>query len=207
MVDCPHTQDQILQFIISVMSIPHTDEGCIVEAGTYKGGGAAKFSIIAKLLGRRLIIFDSFEGLPQNEENHEKSILGHSIQDWFRGGKFRGTIDEVIETIETYGQIEVCTFKQGWFEETMPIFKEKICALYIDCDLASSTKTVLKWLYPLVIPGGIVFSQDGDFPLVIDVFDDDQFWQTEVGCVKPHIVGLRSKKLLYIVKPINGHNQ
>lgn len=149
MVDCPHTQDQILQFIISVMSLPPTMEGCIVEAGTYKGGAAAKFSIIAKLLGRRLIIFDSFEGLPQNEEKHEKSILGHSVMEWFKGGNFRGTLDEVRRTIETYGAIKVCTFQQGWFEETMPGFKEKICALYIDCDLAASTKTTLKYLYPL----------------------------------------------------------
>jgi O-methyltransferase len=186
------------------MSLPPTVEGCIVEAGTYKGGGAAKLSIIAKLLGRRLIIFDSFEGLPQNEEKHDKSILGHSIQDWFKQGNFLGTLDEVRHTVETYGEIRVCTFKEGWFENTMPIFKEKICALYVDCDLAASTKTTLKWLYPLVVPGGIVFSQDGDFPLVIDVFNDDEFWQTQVGCQKPHITGLGLKKLISIEKPLNA---
>ena len=71
---------------------------------------------------------------------------------------------------------------------------------YLDVDLASSTKTCLKYLYPLVIPGGIIYSQDGDFPLVIEVFNDDRFWENEVGCKKPDIEGLGKKKLLKIIK-------
>ena len=65
-----------------MLSIPKDSEGCIVEAGVYKGGSGAKFSIFAKLVGRRLILFDSFESLPKNLENHDKSILGHSIKNW-----------------------------------------------------------------------------------------------------------------------------
>ena len=42
-------------------------EGVIVECGCYRGGSSAKLSIISKLLGRKLIIFDSFEGLPAVE--------------------------------------------------------------------------------------------------------------------------------------------
>lgn len=45
-------------------------------------------------------------------------------------------------------------FIKGWFEDTMPVFNERIIAAYIDVDLASSTKTCLKYLYPLLVPGG-----------------------------------------------------
>ena len=201
-VECPHSQDQIISFINSFFSMRSDKEGCIVEAGSYKGGSTAKFSIGAKLADRQLVIFDSFQGLPENEEFHDKSILGHSIRNWFEKGKFCGTLDEVKKNIKKYGKIEVCKFIKGWFDDTMLNFSSKICAVYLDVDLASSTRTCLKYLYPLIIPGGVLYSQDGDFPLVIDVFNDDEFWEKEVGCKKPYIEGLGKKKLIKIVKPI-----
>ena len=47
------------------------------------------------MAGRRLYLFDSFEGLPENEESHERSIFGRSVYGWFGRGKYRGTLDEV----------------------------------------------------------------------------------------------------------------
>jgi len=199
-VECPHNESHILAFVIDLLKMQPRIDGCIVEAGTFKGGSTAKFSIVAKRLNRQLITFDSFEGLPENEEAHDKSIFGYSIKGWFEGKKFLGGLEEVKRNIEKYGAIDSCRFIKGWYEDTMPGFKEKIVAAYLDVDLASSTKTCLKYLYPLIEPGGILYSQDGDFPLVIDVFDDDEFWETEVGCKKPVIEGLRTSKMLRIIK-------
>ena len=199
-VDCPHNESEVLSFGIDVLSFPRDIDGCIVEAGAYKGGSTAKISLFAKLAGREFIVFDSFEGLPANTEKHDKSILGHSIKETFAEGKFCGFLEEVKKNIERYGGVEVCTFVKGWFEETLPMFSKKIAMIYLDVDLASSTKTCLKYLYPLVVPGGIIYSQDGDFPLVIEVFNDDKFWENEVGCKKPDIEGLGKKKLLKIIK-------
>jgi len=197
----PHHNSQILAFVDAIHSLPPSLEGCIVEAGCFKGASAAKFSIAAKKTGRQLVLFDSFEGLPENEEPHDRSILGHSIQDWFKGGEFCGSLAEVKATIAAFGHIEACNFIKGWFEDTMPHFKDRIAAAYIDVDLASSTETCLKYLYPLIVPGGVLFSQDGDFPLVIKILDDDQFWEQHVGCKKPVIEGLGTDKLLRIIKP------
>jgi len=74
----------------------------------------------------------------------------------------------------------------------------------LDVDLASSTRTCLKYLYPQIVLGGILFSEDGDFPLVIEVFNNDEFWQKEVGYKKPYIEGLGKSKLIKIVKAMNG---
>ena len=82
----------------------------------------------------------------------------------------------------------------------MSLFNKRIAAAYLDVDLASSTKTCLKYLYPILVPGGVIISQDGDFPLVIEVYNDDQFWEEEVGCKKPYIEGLGERKLIKIVK-------
>ena len=101
-----------------------------------------------------------------------------------------------------YGSIEPCRFIKGWFENTMPAFSERIVAAFIDVDLASSTRTCLKYLYPLLVPGGIIYSHDGDFPLVIEVFMDNDFWEKEVGSKKPYIEGLGERKLIRIIKPV-----
>src|SRR5206468_13103762 len=39
-------------------------EGEMVECGCYAGGSSAKLSLLAKILDRKLTVFDSFEGLP-----------------------------------------------------------------------------------------------------------------------------------------------
>lgn len=200
-VPCAHNTSEPLSFIVDLLAAPKAAKGCIVEAGCYKGGSTSKFSIFARLLDRPLVVFDSFEGLPPNAEDHNKSILGHSVREWFQGGRFSGSLDEVRHNVSTYGEVDVCRFVKGWFDETMPLFRETVCAAYLDVDLASSTRTCLKHLYPLLVPGGVICSQDGDFPLVIEVLADDRFWEEEVGCGRPHIEGLGRRKLIRIVKP------
>lgn len=199
-VETAHNHSHMLQFLLAMFRLPATVEGCIVEAGAYKGGGTAKISLVAAHLERDLFVFDSFCGLPENAEPHEKSVLGHSIKNWFDAGKFAGTLDEVKANVSNYGDIAVCHFIPGWFSDTMPSFRQKIALAYLDVDLADSTRTCLKYLYPLLSPGGAVYSQDGDFPLVIEVFRDKKFWLEEVGCDKvPEIENL-GKKITIIRK-------
>jgi O-methyltransferase len=199
-VNCPHQDVHIVAFIEDFLSITSDVDGCVVEAGCYKGGGTAKFSIGAKAAGRRLVIFDSFQGIPPNDEEHDTTIYGEDLTGAFAGGTFAGTLDEVRSNVGKYGEIDVCEFVEGWFEDTLPGFAEPIAAAYIDADLASSTRTCLKYIYPLMVPGGILHSHDGNMPLVVDVFDDDAFWKTELGCRKPQIEGLGTDKILKIRK-------
>lgn len=63
----------------------------------------------------------------------------------------------------------------------MPTSTKGVVAAYLDCDLASSTKTCIQYIYPLLVLGGFIVSQNGDFPLVIDVFKDLSFWKNKVG--------------------------
>ncbi|TCJ13978.1 methyltransferase [Flaviaesturariibacter flavus] len=196
-----HNASHILKFLLAILELPEEMPGCIVEAGTYKGASACKISHFARRRGRDFYIFDSFEGLPANNEQHDRSLEGHSIRDWFQEGKFCGTLGEVQENIRNYGIPESCRFVKGWFEETMPSFHEPVALAYLDVDLASSTRTCLKHLYPLLSPGGRIYSQDGDFPLVIDVFRDAHFWREEVGCTELPVIEGLGKKITVIRKP------
>jgi len=200
-VSCPHNESHILSFVVELLSLPDKLPGCIVEAGAYKGGSTAKISLVAEKLKRTFYVFDSFEGLPANDEQHDTSILGHSVEGWFRQGAFRGELEEVRTNVQKYGAIEPCHFVRGWFDATMPGFNEDIAAAYLDVDLASSTRTCLKYLYRRIVPGGVLISQDGDFPLVIEVFKDAKFWYDEVGCERPFVEGLGKRKMLKVVKP------
>jgi O-methyltransferase len=192
-----HTHSELLQIVTDILSFPGSSKGCIVEAGCFKGGSTIKLSIAAKLTNRRLFVFDSFSGLPDNVEQHDKTIFGNKIN--FCEGKYSGSIEEVKTNVEQFGEFDACTFVKGWFEQTMIDFRESVAVAFLDVDLASSTRTCLKHLYPLLIPGGVIYSQDGHIPLVIAVLDDENFWNYEVGVTKPRIEGLHERKLVRIM--------
>ena len=196
----------MLQVINSIFSIPPDSEGCIVEAGSYKGGSAVKFSLACRMAGRELVIFDSFHGFPEDDEFLDEMSShihkGSSAQKlYFSKNALFGSLDEVKDNIRRYGCIDNCKFLQGWFKDTMPDFNRKISVIYLDVDLASSARACLKYLYPLLEERGVLFSHDGIFPAVIELFDDDRFWENEIGVKKPDIIGLRKEKLIKIVKP------
>jgi O-methyltransferase len=193
-----HTQDEMLQCITAILASRATGGGVIVEAGCFKGGSTAKFSLAAAIVGKQLVVFDSFEGLPQNTEPHRQTIFGEQIG--FREGLYKGALEEVRDYVSAYGRIDRCNFVKGWFDDTLPNFHDPISVIYIDVDLVSSTRACIKYLYPLLEPGGVMFSQDAHIPLVIELLDSDEFWQNEIGCRKPRIEGLREKKLVRIVK-------
>jgi len=196
-IECLHTQTEILSFIKAILSVPKHIKGHIVEAGTFKGGSAAKFSIAAKIVNRKLIVFDSFKGLPENVRLH-KDIFGKYA--YFKKGRYCGTLEEVKKNIAKYGNLGSCIFVKGFFKKTMPNFSEPIAALFLDVDLASSTRTCLKYLYPLLAPGAVLFSHDGHLPYVIEIYENDSFWR-KIGYIKPQILGIREKKLIKIIKP------
>ncbi len=197
-VDCPHSQEEILSVVTAILAISDSITGCLVEAGCYKGGSTAKLSLAAKIASRKLLVFDSFQGIPETHEPHSKDIYGGPAS--FKRGDYLGALDEVKTNLSSYGSLDSCELIAGWFEETMPNFREPIAVVFLDVDLASSTRTCLKYLYPLLTPGGVLYSHDGHLPLVIDVFNDDEFWASEVGCRKPHIEGLGERKLIKVVK-------
>jgi O-methyltransferase len=197
-VRCEHSDTEILSFIRAVVSVPSEMRGCIVEAGCFKGGSTAKFSLAAAIKGLELVVFDSFEGIPENSERHEKNIWGGRVG--FCEGDYHGDLEEVTENVRRFGNLQTCRFAKGFFEDTMPHFCQPVVAAYLDVDLASSTRTSLRWLWPLLVPGGVLFSQDGHLPLVLEVFDDDDFWKRELRTSKPLIHGFGTSKLIWCRK-------
>ena len=119
-------------------------EGLFMEFGVEKGASA---NFIAQNLngrdGAMLHGFDSFEGLPEAWDGTLET----------RGSFGRGgAIPKVLPNV---------TIHKGWFAETLPDFCQRnensgISLLHIDCDLYSSTATVLAHAGDLLKPGSIV---------------------------------------------------
>lgn len=197
-VECPHMEGEMARVMAAILAVPRDVEAVIVEAGSYKGGSASKLSRAVRYAGRRFVVFDSFEGIPEHHEQHSKNIYGGDA--YFPPGSYKGSLDEVRSNVARYGAVEVCRFVKGWFDDTMPGFKQPVGVAYIDVDLESSTRTCIRYLFPLLVPGGVLFSQDGHLPWVIDLLRDENFWRDEVGAQPSRIDGLGRNKLVAIYK-------
>jgi O-methyltransferase len=197
-VPCAHTEEEMLEVLSALFSLPPDRAGAVVEAGCFKGGSAAKLSLGARLSNRPVHLFDSFVGIPENLEREEGGRLAWPTGSW------AGSEMEVRRNIACYGEISSCSLHRGWFEETLKDFHEPIAVAFLDVDLAASTRTCLKYLYPQIIEGGTLFSQDGHMPLVRAVLADTRFWEQVVGCRMPTVEGLGTRKLLRIVKTAAG---
>ncbi len=204
MLDCPHSDQEILAFVRCILSLRH--DGVLVEAGCYKGCSTAKFSVAANLTGRKLIVFDSFQGLPASKERHTfESFTEGEFPDFaFKEGKYAASLEEVQRNVGEYGCLQACQFVPGWFEDTMPAFRMPIAAAYLDVDLVESTKTCIKYLWPLIVPGGFLFSQDAHLSLIVELLRNRDFWARSAGEEPPEFSGLGTRKLVWACK---GKNQ
>jgi hypothetical protein len=137
--------------------------------------------ILAALWARRQGIdkpffgFDSFSGYPKasardpatwaKEGEITARLLSHrdrltpAPEGWIDDDLFHTSVYPRVEwvrrRIAQYGASDV-TLVEGWFDETLPSFKEPLSLVINDSDLFESTMTVLQHLWPLLQPGGIV---------------------------------------------------
>jgi O-methyltransferase len=190
-----HTQAEMLRVVDRILRLAGRPDLTVVEAGSGKGGGTAKLSLVARRAGGRLVVFDSFRGIPPNDEVH-RNVHGRRVE--FRAGAFRGRLPSVCRTVARFGAPEVCEFRKGWFADTLPAWDGHVDVALLDVDLLSSTRTCLTHLVPRLRPGGVVLTQDGHLEAVVALLGDARFWRDEVGVEPPSIAGLGRRKLLQI---------
>jgi O-methyltransferase len=193
-----HTQAEMLAVADRILRLAGRPDLVVVEAGSGKGGSTAKLSLVTRIAGGTLVVFDSFRGIPANREVH-RNLWGRRVE--FRAGAFRGRLPSVRRTVSRFGDPLVCEFRKGWFADTLPAFDRHVDVGLLDVDLLSSTRTCLEHLVPRLRPGGVVFTQDGHLRAVVDLLADAQFWRDDVGVEPPRICGLGSTKLLAIEAP------
>ncbi len=171
-----------------VLSIPPDTAGDVVECGAWKGASSASLSIVCGMTGRRLLVCDSFEGLP---DDGEVMHTGLHVKRYgrYQKGMFAGALDEVRENIRRCGNLDACEFVKGFFAESLPALDRPIAFAFLDVDLAGSTRDCLRHLWPLLIEGGAIYSDDAGDLDVVRVYFDDTWWRETLERPAPGFVG------------------
>ena len=116
----------------------------------WKGGSAANLSLVCRIAGRKLRIFDSFQGLPTG-------VAGDREAGYYKTGDYAGTLDEVRQNIRKGGALECCEFVQGWFEDTLPGLEGPVLLAFLDVDLEASLECCVRHIWPRLIDRGYIF--------------------------------------------------
>jgi len=126
-------------------------DGLVMEFGVRFG---ATICQIASLVDQEIHGFDSFEGLPEQWHDEPKGTYST-----------KGVIPEVSDNVTLYA---------GWFEDTLPEFLKShpgpVRFMNIDCDIYSSTKTVIDLLADRIIPGSVI---------VFDEYIGNEHWRED----------------------------
>lgn len=135
-----------LEYFLYSINKVSIQNGLWLEFGVWNGNTITE---LAKFTNK-IYGFDSFKGLPENWKKSERDILPKS---------FFGQNGRVPNHLKNNKKIEIVV---GWFNETLPKFielhKESCALIHIDCDLYSSTKTVLDQLQKnnQIVPGTVI---------------------------------------------------
>jgi hypothetical protein len=190
-----HTLAEMLVVMREVLARPAP---VVVEAGCGYGGSTVKLSLAVRRAGGRLLVFDSFRGIPPNDERH---VLLDGRETVFRAGAFRGRLAAVRRAVERFGAPEVCSWHKGWLADTLPGLTGPVDVAVLDVDLEASTRTCLRELVPRLSASGVLFSLDGQLRATHALMADASFWRDQVGVPVPRIDGLFRDKLL-AVRPV-----
>jgi O-methyltransferase len=145
--------------------------GDFVECGVWRGGLCAAMAIVAarESRGRRVVAFDSFQGLPEPE-----TVDGSKALPWTGGCRAEEAYLDKVMALAVPGRDYVKY--PGWFEDTIPGYDSPIAILRLDADWYKSTKICLDHLYDKVVVGGYVIIDDyGTWPgckKAVDEFRD-----------------------------------
>jgi len=171
-----------LAMALKIFETPPDIPGDVIECGTWKGGSAVNLSLVCKIVGRKLKIYDSFEGLPEGEKNDREAKH-------YKKGDFLGIIDEVRSNITRYGAIECCEFIKGWYKETLPTLDSPVLLVFIDVDLEASLHTCVKYIWPKLVDQGYLFTDECVGTDYVALFYSEKWWSKYFSRTPPGLIG------------------
>jgi len=179
-----------VELAAAVLRIPPSVRGDVIECGCYMGGSSANLSLACALVGRRLIICDSFEGLPEPADYdtaHEAVHIGHT--DVYYKGRFAASLELVKENLARYGNLEVCDFVVGFFDDSLRRFERDVVMGFLDVDLIDSLRSCITAIWPKLAPGCRLYVHEAYDIALVSMFFDAHWWQHALGTAAPGFVG------------------
>ncbi|WP_417469611.1 class I SAM-dependent methyltransferase [Maricaulis sp.] len=136
-------------------------QGDLIECGVWRGGGCilmAGYLRTYGMAGRKIIVADSFEGLPTSTYEQDLKLN----LDKNRFPELAVSEEAVRDNFATYGLLsDEVVFLKGWFSETLQHAPTtRLALLRLDGDLYESTMDTLTALYDKVVDGGVIIVDD-----------------------------------------------
>jgi O-methyltransferase len=176
-----------LVMAMKLLELPPDVEGSVVECGCYKGAMTVNLSLVCKIAGRKLKVYDSFEGLPE-PTSHD--CWPPDVA--YVPGVFKGSLEEVKANVRRFGAIDVCEFHKGWFKDTLPRHEGAVAMTVVDVDYHSSLYDCVTKLWPFLVERGFFFVDEYVFPDYCAIFYSEKFWLTHFQCDPPGLIGAGS---------------
>jgi len=139
--------------------------GDIVEGGVLKGAGVLYWAKLIQIFNpnsrRKVVGFDTFEGYPEDTSKaHDKRTAKDFTQRQIADAK-AVSVEAIMEAADKQGLAHRIELVKGDASQTVESYvKEKpgfrIALLNLDFVLYDPTLAAMKYLYPRVVPGGVV---------------------------------------------------
>lgn len=128
--------------------------GDIIECGVWRGGACIYARAVLNELGskKKVIVADSFEGLPQPD----MKFPGNENCDFWNNKFLSVPLEEVKNNFQKYQLLEGVEFVKGWFNITLPMLLGPFAIIRVDGDLFESVMITLDALYSKLSVGGFV---------------------------------------------------
>lgn len=161
-------------------------QGDFVECGVLNGGSAAAIACALRETGKKIWLYDSFEGMPP--ASPVDGITAAQLE-----GACKGTEEKVREALALarFPTADL-VIRKGWFQDTFkePL-PEKVSLLHLDCDWYESVLLSLRTFYDRVSEDGII------------VLDDFGHWE---GCREAYYDFITERRLKPLLERF-GHTQ
>ncbi|MFC1828295.1 TylF/MycF/NovP-related O-methyltransferase [Thermodesulfobacteriota bacterium] len=145
--------------------------GAIVECGVFKGASFVRFAMLRDILGsnfsKQMIGFDCFGEFPESslpsDQIHRQQLIDNA-------GDQSISTEQLRSVLKHKGIDSFYDLIEGDIVKTIPEYVEKhpelrISLLNMDADLYDPSVTILEYLYPKIVKGGILLIDDyGFFP-------------------------------------------
>lgn len=128
----PEEMEELARIVYSVSRRP----GVILECGCCQGYSSACLSVACSLVGKQLIVADSFCGLP-----------GFAEDDGYNAGQFSGSFYDVRRHVRLVGVPHVVSYVSGFYADTLPHWRKNVAMLWLDVDLYQSTLDVIEHVH------------------------------------------------------------
>lgn len=170
--------------VLNAKQVLSQHAGSLAELGVYQGQSSALLSFYAEKFGRKIYLADTFQGFAQQqfEEN-----MGESKQTAFK--------DTSLEAARAVvGDYAGNRWVVGMFPDsiTTEMRDDLYAFVSIDCDLYEPITEGLKFFWPRMVPGGMIFIHDyssGHWPGVTRAVDEFCTQNGIAGSLLPDLAG------------------